>query len=131
MEILKGKPYLWKSDVYGNIAVHVETFSPNGKVAVITIDGGEAATPAQRFPELSDGRYFTVLSDLHKRPSTRAPRKAPAGKNILPTAEQVRNLSSKEAVELTASLNKPARKPRGRAGVIRQQAAQGKDEVTF
>lgn len=77
MEILAGKPYLWKSAVYGEIAVHVKGFSPNGAVAILTIDGGEASTPAQRFPEWSDGIAYAALEhgELVKRPSRRTPKK--------------------------------------------------------
>jgi len=66
-----GKPYLWKSLSYGNVAVHFTGLSPNGKVANFTIDGGEASTPAQRFPELSDGIYFATAGQLVRRPSRR------------------------------------------------------------
>jgi hypothetical protein len=74
-----GKPYLWKSLAYGNVAVHLTGCSPNGVVANFTIDGGEASTPAQRFPELSDGTYFALTGALNKRPA-RKPRsgRAPA-----------------------------------------------------
>lgn len=71
---LIGKPMLWNTPVYGTVAVHIKGISPNGRVAVLTIDGGEAATPAQRFPELSDGIGFAILGDLSKRPATRKPR---------------------------------------------------------
>lgn len=66
-----GKPYLWKSNVYGDVAVHITGFSPNENIALISIDGGEASTQAQRFPELSDGKYFVVLNSnrLVKRPT--------------------------------------------------------------
>ena len=114
-----GKPYLWKSLSYGNVAVHFTGFSPNGDVANFTIDGGEASTPAQRFPELSDGVYFAPIGNLSKRP---ARRKAAAGTRTLPTlptAEEVRNVSAKEAVAMV----KPARKAR----IIRT----AQQEVTF
>jgi hypothetical protein len=75
-EIKAGSPYNWISLNYGTIAVHVDSIY-NG-IATITIDGGEAATPAQRFPELSDGRFHVVIASgkLHKRPARRAPKKA-------------------------------------------------------
>lgn len=74
---LIGKPMLWNTNVYGTVAVHIKSISPNGRVAVLTIDGGEASTPAQRFPELSDGIGFAILGDLSKRaPAVRKPRKA-------------------------------------------------------
>lgn len=70
-EIIAGKPYNWVSLNYGTVAVHVESIYND--IATVTIDGGEAATPAQRFPELSDGRYHVVISSgkLHKRPARR------------------------------------------------------------
>lgn len=68
-----GKPYLWKTLRYGDVAVHVAGISPNGMVAMVTIDGGEASKQAQHFPELSDGVGHAVIEMLHKRPA--APRK--------------------------------------------------------
>lgn len=114
MEILAGKPYVWKSTVYGDIAVHVTGFSPNGAVAILSIDGGEASTPAQRFPEWADGIAYASLhyNELHKRPATRA-RKAPAGTRTLPT-------------EKAATPVKPARKPRAQ-----RTEASNNGEVTF
>ena len=67
---LIGKPMMWTTTVYGKIAVHVTGISPNGRVAILTIDGGEASTPAQRFPELSDGIGFAILGDLTRRTRT-------------------------------------------------------------
>lgn len=64
-----GKPYLWKSKVYGDTAVHFTGLSPNGLVANFTIDGGEASKQAQNFPELSDGVYFALIGQLVKRPA--------------------------------------------------------------
>lgn len=69
---LIGKPMIWQTEVYGTVAVHIKGISPNGRVATLTIDGGEAATPAQNFPELADGIAFAILGDLSKRPATRA-----------------------------------------------------------
>lgn len=99
MSIEIGKPYNWNSLAYGTVAVHVMGFSPNGAVALLAIDGGEDSTPAQTFPELSDGTGFAVLDVLAPRtrrtsrpvsdkPATvrktatnpHKPRKAPAGK---------------------------------------------------
>lgn len=57
-----GKPYIWQTGLYGKIAVHLAKFSPNGKVAVLSIDGGSDATPARSFPELSDGVAFAVIA---------------------------------------------------------------------
>lgn len=71
----EGKPYLWKTSAYGTVAVHFTGFSPNGQVANITIDGGEASKQAQQFPEMSDGIYFAMPGQLAKRPATvRKPR---------------------------------------------------------
>lgn len=76
---LIGKPMLWKTLNYGTIAVHVVGISPNGRVAKLTIDGGEAATPSQHFAELADGVAFGILGQLSKRPGTR---KRPAAKIV-------------------------------------------------
>lgn len=65
---LIGKPMLWNTEVYGTVAVHVKGISPNGRVAVLTIDGGESSRQAQTFPELSDGIGYAILGDLAKRP---------------------------------------------------------------
>lgn len=66
----KGKPYLWKSGIYGDVAVHVVGFSPNGKVAKLSVDGGPDATPARNHLALKDGFGYCVISrgELHKRP---------------------------------------------------------------
>lgn len=63
-----GKPYIWRTLNYGDVAVHVAKFSPNGAVAVLSIDGGSDSTPANTFPELSDGIGYACLSALVKRP---------------------------------------------------------------
>lgn len=98
---LIGKPMLWKTLNYGTVAVHIVGISPNGRVAQLSIDGGEAATPAQRFPELSDGIGFAILGDLSKRvPPVRKPRK---------TANSVRGLA--EAAGLVKAPRKPSRPP--------------------
>jgi hypothetical protein len=104
-----GRPFNWTTEAYGTIAVHVVGQSPNGAVALVTLDGGADSTPANRFPEMADGEYFAMPSALHKRPPTRTAKVA------------------------------PERKPRGRAGEIRAQAEYGKrklaevktGEVTF
>jgi len=69
MQELIGKPMLWRTATYGDIAVHVTKLSPNEMVANLTIDGGLGATPCQRFPELSDGIGFATIAQLVKRPS--------------------------------------------------------------
>lgn len=126
---LIGKPMLWNTATYGKVAVHVKGISANGRVAVLTIDGGEASKQAQMFPELSDGIGYAVLGNLSKRtPVARKPRgkagmirsQAEIGKTetnklpILPTAEEVHDLQDpKQAVALV----KPAgtvRKSRSR-----------------
>lgn len=65
---LIGKPMLWKTQNYGTVAVHIAGINPNGRVAQLTIDGGEASTPAQRYPELADGIGYSILGNLSKRP---------------------------------------------------------------
>jgi hypothetical protein len=90
---LVGKPFTWRTQAYGDVAVHVKLFSPNGGVALVSIDGGEAATPCQRFPELSDGTGFAVEGQLFKRVSRRT-------KPTLPAPNQVRNVSAKEAAAM-------------------------------
>lgn len=113
---LVGKPMLWKTQNYGTIAVHVTGLSPNGQVLNLTIDGGEASTPAQRFPELSDGIAFATVGQLSKRPATRTKKAAPV----------------RELAESAGIVPQRARKPRGRAGEIRRQAAMGQTgTVTF
>lgn len=64
---LVGRPFIWRTANYGDIAVHVEKFNWNGAVAVVRIVGGEDSTPAQRYPELSDGWGFAVAGQLFKR----------------------------------------------------------------
>lgn len=99
---IKGRPFTWRTAVYGDIAVHVDKFSPNGAVAVVTIDGGEDSTPANRFPELSDGIGFAVEDTLFKRP-TRA-RKATPVRDLAEKAGVVRAVKSRTK-RLSASNN--------------------------
>jgi hypothetical protein len=78
-EIKVGAPYLWQSSIYGAVAVHVASLH-NG-VAMVTVDGGEAAKQVIAHPELIDG--WPVLADrLHKRPAKA--RKAAPGKVEVP-----------------------------------------------
>jgi hypothetical protein len=113
---LIGKPMIWRTTVYGEVAVHVQKISPNGRVAVLTIDGGEASTPAQRFPELSDGIGFAILGDLSKRPARRPLKRAGQPSNA------IRDLAEE------AGLVKPIK----RASRVRSSdAARIKGEVTF
>jgi hypothetical protein len=72
-----GKPYLWKSTIYGDTAVHIMGFNPHENVAIISIDGGEASKQAQRFPALADGKYFVALN------SGRLVKHAPQVKNTI------------------------------------------------
>lgn len=123
-----GKPYLWTTELYGKVAVHFLGYNPNGAVARLSIDGGADSTPANKYPALSDGIGYSVVErcEIEKRPTVRAPRgprknsdPVPAGTRkpklpVLPTAEQVHDMSAEEATKLAASMNKPARKPRTR-----------------
>ena len=68
--ITVGKPYLFKSGIYGDTAVHVTAI--HGDVIHFTIDGGEASRQVRDFPELSDGKYFAVSERIVKRPSKRS-----------------------------------------------------------
>lgn len=98
---LIGKPMLWNSEVYGVTAVHVVGISPNGRVAKISIDGGEASRQAQTFPELSDGIGFAILGELAKRP-TRT-RKIVAGKSARQTEGfDVASTQTEQFKQLTA-----------------------------
>lgn len=93
LEIKEGKPYLWRTLNYGDVAVHLVSVNDSNGVLKISIDGGEASTPAQRYPELADGEAFTLANKLFRRPTrTTKPR--------LPTAKQVRNVSAKEAASM-------------------------------
>lgn len=119
MSALIGKPMLWKTENYGSVAVHIAGISPNGMVATVTIVGGEASTPAQRFPELSDGIGFATFGQLSKRPGTR--------KKAVNAAMEAAEEASNDRVWQAATKVVPAkRQPRGRAGMIRAQAEIGK-----
>lgn len=72
---LIGRPMLWRTLNYGDIAVHITGISPNGRTAIVSIDGGEASTPAQHFAELSDGVGYAMLGQLIQK--VRASRKHP------------------------------------------------------
>lgn len=112
-----GKPYIWKSLAYGDTAVHIVRFSPNEKVAVISIDGGEASRQAQHNPELSDGIYFVSVESgrLVKRESRKAPKAvtntirevAGVGKVAVvaapPVARRPKRLSLKQALNVAFS----------------------------
>lgn len=77
-EVEVGKPYLWKSGIYGDIAVHVVGFSPNNKVVKLSIDGGEDSAPSRNHLALKDGIGYCVVErgELHKRPARRTARAA-------------------------------------------------------
>lgn len=68
IDLSDGMPALWKSDIYGDVAVHVASMY-NGVIQV-TIDGGESARQVIDHPELLDG-WFVVPERLHKRASRR------------------------------------------------------------
>jgi hypothetical protein len=68
LEIKEGKPYLWKSDIYGNVAVHIASVNDATGIIRITVDGGESARVVIDHPELKDG-HFVVARRLHKRPA--------------------------------------------------------------
>lgn len=70
-----GSPVTWRTTVYGDVAVHIDGFSPNGQVAILRIVGGEDSTPANRFPELSDGIGFATAEQLVKRTRQASARK--------------------------------------------------------
>lgn len=64
-DIKIGSPYLFKSGIYGDTAVHV-TAIYNG-IVHFSIDGGEASRQVRDFPELSDGTYFAIPERIEKR----------------------------------------------------------------
>lgn len=64
-DIKVGAPYLFKSSIYGDTAVHV-TAIYNG-IVHFTIDGGEVSRQVRDFPELSDGTYFAIPERIEKR----------------------------------------------------------------
>jgi len=133
MQELIGKPMTWRTDMYGDIAVHVAKLSPNELVANLTIDGGPDATPCQRFPELADGIGFATRGQLVQR-STRPRRTRATELPTLPTPEQVHNVSAAEAAAMVKSARKPraTRMPRSQsADLMAQLRAEGKTEVTF
>ncbi len=79
MTIKVGSPYLWKSDIYGDTAVHVESVY-NG-VAMVTVDGGPSARQVREHPELID-TWPVITERLVKRPSK--PRKTNVGHVEIP-----------------------------------------------
>ncbi len=70
-----GQPYILRSLRYGDTAVHLKGYSPNGKVAILSIDGGAASRQAQNFPELADGITHASIERLIKRPRRPSRRK--------------------------------------------------------
>jgi hypothetical protein len=129
MNTMIGKPFLWITDTYGKIAVHVTGFSPNRQVALISIDGGEDATPCRTYREMADGAFFAMPGDLSKRPATRTRRTRD---------ESAEKALAMAATVINTSTPKP-RKPRGKQGAIRQQVTDARNravqfnsgEVTF
>lgn len=87
MDIKVGSPYLWKSGIYGDVAVHVESIY-NG-LPKVTVDGGEASRQVREHPELADG-WFVIASRLVKRPSKarKAPERVLAEKAGIAPADQ-------------------------------------------
>lgn len=79
IEIKVGSPYLWKSAMYGDIAVHVESIYHG--IAKVTVDGGVSARQVIDYPEL-DGGWFVIPERLHNRPSK--PRKTGVGRVEIP-----------------------------------------------
>lgn len=67
LEIKEGKPYLWRTLNYGDIAVHLVSVNETNGVLKISIDGGADTSPAQRYPELADGETFTLANKLFRR----------------------------------------------------------------
>lgn len=67
MDIKIGSPYIFRSSIYGDTAVHVTAIHQD--VVHFTIDGGEASRQVRDFPELADGTYFTVAKRLFKKPA--------------------------------------------------------------
>jgi hypothetical protein len=115
-DVTAGKPYLWKSALFGEIAVHVKGFSPNGKVAVLTLDGGADAKQAKQFFALHDGIGFAVLArgELHTRPKRTNRAKATAApvatNRPRPDVEQIMPVGSTPEAPAT-----PVRKTRAAA----------------
>lgn len=112
---LIGKPMLWKTVNYGTLAVHIKGISPNGRVAVLTIDLMQAGgiAPREMYPELDDGIGFAILGDLSKRPTAAAARKPRKAANpvqalataagLLPAApvRKVRSRKAQPSAEVT------------------------------
>lgn len=79
-DIKIGSPYLFRSGIYGDTAVHV-TAIYNG-IVHFSIDGGEASRQVRDFPELSDGMYYAIPQRIQKRETK--PRKAAVGRVEIP-----------------------------------------------
>lgn len=67
--ITVGKPYLFKSGIYGDTAVHVTAIHED--VIHFTIDGGKASRQVREFPELSDSTYFALSERIVRRSSVK------------------------------------------------------------
>lgn len=101
IDLSDGMPALWKSDIYGDVAVHVASMY-NGVIQV-TVDGGESARQVIDHPELLDG-WFVVPERLHKRASKRRTTKRhnpmnPGGVSVIDILESV-----KDTAEVTNSI---------------------------
>lgn len=65
--ITVGKPYTFKSGIYGDTAVHVTAIHED--VIHFSIDGGEASRQVREFPELEDGTFYALSQRIEKRPT--------------------------------------------------------------
>jgi hypothetical protein len=129
MDIKVGSPYLWKSDIYGDTAVHVESVY-NG-VAMVTVDGGAASRQVREHPELAEA-WPVITERLHKRPSK--PRKTDAlrkafetmPETVKNTIREVPGVGKVALIEQTprGSLVKPVTPPTGERRPKRLSLAQ-------
>lgn len=90
--ITVGKPYLFKSGIYGDTAIHVTAIHRD--VIHFTIDGGEASRQVREFPELSDGTYFALSARIERRPSLKPARPGKSPVQVL--AEQAGIITTPE-----------------------------------
>ncbi len=93
MTIKVGSPYLWKSGIYGDTAVHVESVY-NG-VAMVTVDGGAASRQVREHPELAEA-WPVITERLVKRPSKA--RKAAGSFGMVPGLPPERVLAEKAGI---------------------------------
>lgn len=132
-----GKPFMWETAVYGRIAVHIDGLSPNGRVARVTIDGGADSTPANRFPELSDGIGHATESQLKLRkvrvPVRRSGRVAPREATALPKATQDMTMLElrRHAKDIGMSTATKLTRKSELLAAIQAFSIEKKEEVTF